>query len=304
MRFTASRKSIRVLVVCLILTAVAFSLSLSTPSLLNSQKSLAAPLQERGGDEYVKTYADDCVTPKTAFYPGEVVCAEAGNFPADLFYRYRRFQWAAPDGIVADQAYIKADPQMNKFTVPTSGPFYQLGTWIVQSINSDADIYASARFIVRDPSMPYVDLFVTKLGPGVVFPGDTVSYKLWVHNPGPDDGAYVYLTDEVPTNMTFAALKRSDDGLLEVSCSTPVRGGIGAIRCKVPRVPEGETISFVVYYYVDREVRPGETCISNSQVSSEIAELNKENNYTATETTIGDPNVEDDRGDTPEPEQP
>ncbi|HEV2862839.1 MAG TPA: hypothetical protein VGX48_17615 [Pyrinomonadaceae bacterium] len=303
MRFADRRTIIRVLVVCLILTAVALSLSFSAPSLLDPRKGFAAPLQERGGDEYVKTYADDCATPKTVFYPGEVVCAEAGNFPADLFYRYRRFQWAAPDGLVADQANIKVDPQMDKFTIPTSGQFYQLGTWMVQSINSDADIYAGARFFVRDPRLPYVDLFVTKVGPGFVLPGDTVSYKLWVHNPGPDDGSYVYLTDEVPTNMTFAALKQTD-GKVEISCSTPTRGGTGAVRCKVPRIPEGETLGFLVYYYVDKEVRPGTTSTGNSEIASETGELNKENNFTAIETTIGDPDAVDDRGDTPEPEQP
>ncbi|MDT5294141.1 MAG: hypothetical protein QOJ76_1021, partial [Acidobacteriota bacterium] len=140
----------------LFITIVAASLSTSTP---------AASAFQKGG-EYVAVYAADCVTPQTVFNPGDIVCAQAGNYPVQPSQPfYRRFSWMAADGSVADRNTIKVDPQNDTFVIPTSGPLAQLGTWYVSTIDESADRNATAKFIVSNPRIPSTDLSISKAGP-------------------------------------------------------------------------------------------------------------------------------------------
>lgn len=270
-----SISSFQRVVVNLALAASAAFFSFTTPGIAAFQS----------GVEYVKTFADDCVTPQTVFNPGDTVCVEAGDFPAPLSARYRRFQWTSPDGLVADLTNIKEAPQHDKFLVPTSGQFAQLGTWTVATINGDSDRFAVAKFIVRNPKLPYANLSVFKDGPKYVLPGDKVSYKLWITNPGPDFAQEVQLIDEVPTNMVFVALKQASGAPLE--CSTPERGATGRSICKVKGMPADEPIELTAYYQVNSEVKEGETCSSSTEVSSVTEELNKTDNFCVSEATVG-----------------
>jgi uncharacterized repeat protein (TIGR01451 family) len=238
----------------------------------------------QSGAEYVKTFAADCVTPQTVFNPGDTVCAEAGDFPAPLSARYRRFQWAPPDGFVADLTNVKIDPQSDKFVIPASGA---LGTWTVATIDGDSNRFAVAKFTVRNPRFPAANLSVYKDGPKYVLPGDRVSYKLWINNPGPDFAEGVQIVDEVPTNMVFVALKQASGAALE--CSTPARGETGRSVCKVKGVPAEEPIELIAYYQVNPEAKEGETCSSSTEVTSATEELNKEDNFSTSEATVTTP---------------
>lgn len=269
----------RVVVVNLVLAASAAFFSFTIPGVTRD----AAAFQ-RGGVEYVKTFADDCVTPQAVFNVGDTVCVEAGDFPAPLGAGYRRFQWTTPDGLVADLTNVKVDPQGDRFVIPTSGQFAQLGPWTVATINADSDRFAVAKFTVRNPKLPSANLSIFKEGPKYVLPGDSVSYKLWVTNPGPDFAEGVEIVDEVPTNMVFVALKQASGAALE--CSTPARGETGRTVCKLKGMPAEEPIELVAYYQVNTEVKEGETCSSSTQITSFTEELNKEDNSCVSEATV------------------
>jgi len=244
----------------------------------------------QGGVEYVKTLADDCATPKTVFSPGDTVCVEAGDFPAKPDDEHRRFQWTAPDGLVAELNNVKEDPQNDKFVVPTSGQFAQLGKWTVAIINADSNRLVVAKFTVRNPRFRATDLSISKNGPTYVLPGTRVSYKLWVSNPGPDFAEEVQIVDEVPTNMVFVALKQASGAAVE--CSTPTRGEAGRSVCKVKGLTTEEPIELVAYYQVNAEVKEGETCSSSTEVTSATEELRKDDNFCTIEATVVMPGEE------------
>lgn len=243
-----------------------------------------AALQQRSGGEYVQTFAADCITPQTVFNLGDTVCAEAGGFPLAPSFRYRRFEWIAPDRYVADQTNIKVDPQNDSFIIPTSGQFAQPGTWTLASINADSDLYAVAKFIVRDPRIAYANLSINKLGQDWVYAGDTVSYRIRVTNPGPDFAESVQIVDTVPANMTFLALKQASGPL--VDCSTPLRGETGRSVCNVKGLSNDEAVELVAYYQVIPDAREGSVCTSSVQVSSFTNELDKYDNVADTESTV------------------
>lgn len=268
----------------LAISAVFFSPTL--PGAVKSAPAAFAPAPV----EYVKTFADDCVTPKTTFGLGETVCAQAGGFPIALTARYRRFQWASPDGFTVELTNIKVDPQSDKFIIPTTGQFAQYGTWTVATIDADSDRYAVAKFIVRNPRLPLANLGVIKAGPGFVHPGDTVSFKIRIYNPGPDFAEGIEIVDEVPTNMTFVALKQSSGPLAE--CTTPARGETGRSVCKAKGLSAEESMEVVAYYTVNRDAKEGAACTSTTQVSSSTEELNKEDNFIQSEVTVAYPGEE------------
>jgi uncharacterized repeat protein (TIGR01451 family) len=240
--------------------------------------------------EFITVYADDCVTPKTVFDPGEVVCVQAGNFPvaSDWGYRYRRFSWVAPTREIMDQTNIKADPQYDRFVIPSSG---STGTWNVTTLDVDAGRRATAKFVVRYPFRVTTDLSIYKDGPGTVYGGQTVEFALTVSNPGPDRADGIEFTTEVPSNMVFLALKQASGPFFE--CRTPVRGGTGTIYCSTKSMALDESARLYAYYQVNPDARIGTICSASTQVMSYTDELRKEDNYTVTETEIGIENPEE-----------
>lgn len=245
--------------------------------------STAPAFEEVGPTEFVTVYAGDCVTPQTIFNPGDVVCVQAGNFPVatDWGHRYRRFSWVAPDRQIADQTNIKADPQYDRFAIPTSG---SAGTWYVTTLDSEASRYANAKFVVRYPFAIAADLAVFKDGPATVLAGQRVEFALTVTNPGPDTAEGIEFTTEVPSNMRFVAFKQADGPFFE--CKTPLRGETGRIYCATKGMRLDESARFYAYYVVDSDVREGSTCSATTYVSSSTEEMNKEDNIRLTEAQV------------------
>ncbi|MCA1567148.1 MAG: DUF11 domain-containing protein [Acidobacteria bacterium] len=242
-----------------------------------------APAFESGGSEFVTTYADDCVTPKTIFDPGEVVCVQAGNFPVatDWGHSYRRFSWVAPDRQVIEQTNVKADPQYDRFAIPGSG---SPGTWYVTTLDVDSSRFANAKFVVRSPFSRTTNLTILKDGPATIFAGQTVEYAVTVSNPGPDTAEGIEFTTEVPSNMTFVALKQADGPFFE--CKTPLRGETGRIYCSTKGMGLDDSARFYAYYAVNPDVREGTICSASTHVTSYTEELNKEDNFTVTESEV------------------
>ncbi len=260
----------------------------------------AASMLQGSAYEYINVYADDCVTPKTVFNLGETVCVQAGNFPLTpgTEPNYRRFQWISPDNVVADTTGVRADPQNDRFTIPTTGQFAQIGTWYVKTINSRGEGEAGGRFVVRNLNIRLTDMLIGKSGPQTVLPGDRVEYKLTIRNDGPDTATSIEFIDEVPSNMVFVALKQASGGYWE--CSTPAQGETGRSICRSKGMRLDEESTFVAYYQVNRDLREGTVCGSNAQVTSSTEERDKTSNQSYVESTVSIPN--DDPG--PGPEEP
>jgi uncharacterized repeat protein (TIGR01451 family) len=269
--------------------AWAFSVSTASNPVRNSP-AVAAAYEESAG-EYVTVYAKDCRTPQTVFNLGDTVCITAGNFPLPLdAFNYRRLSWIAPDLSVADQVLFRSDPQTEYFEIPTSGDLAQVGTWYATTINVHSGRRVNGKFYVRNPRIPFIDLSIAMSAPEHVLPGQKVRYNLSFHNPGPDFAEYVQFIDEVPTDMTFYALKQVSGP--EFECKTPAVGETGRIICTTKGLQVDEKAEFAVYYLVDRDIREGTIFSSESQVWSSTDELRKENNITKTETLFPLPDAE------------
>jgi uncharacterized repeat protein (TIGR01451 family) len=246
----------------------------AAPSAVAPSPARAAGMFRASG-EYVKTYAGDCFTPQTVFYLGDVVCAEAGAWGSHS----RRFNWTAPNGLVADRDGIKSDPEYNRFQIPASGDFARVGLWHVSTINPDANREVRANFIVRDLRSRFADLVLNKWGPIFLDPGIRVPYRVVLTNPGPDPAESVEIYDEVPNDMTFYTVKQASGP--EATCKTPGLGGTGRSVCFAKGLGVGEKLELVFYYVVSREVREGTAFTSNVEAFSQTEELDKRSNSSA-----------------------
>jgi uncharacterized repeat protein (TIGR01451 family) len=272
------------------IATIAGAFSASTASTPARGTTTAAAFEETTG-EYVTVYAKDCTTPQIVFNLGDTVCMTAGNFPLPLeSFQYRRLSWVAPDLTVAEQVLFRTDPQTEFFTIPSSGDLAQVGTWHATTINVHSGRRANGKFYVRDPSMRLADLSISKSAPESVLPGQRVRYTLSFHNPGPDFAEGVQIIDEVPSNMTFYALKQISGPFFE--CSTPALGENGRIVCTTKGLDVDEKAEFAVYYIVNRDIKEGTVCNSTSQITSYTGELRKEDNLAMTETIFPLPDSE------------
>lgn len=273
MRRTPAFSLLRTFAALFVLSVITFATAMSTST---------APAFASGA-EFITVYADDCATPKTVFNPGEIVCVQAGNFPVatNWGYRYRRFSWVAPNRQVMDQTNIKADPQYDRFAIPGSA---SAGTWYVTTLDVESSRFANGRFIVRSPYSITTDLSILKDGPATVLAGQTVEYALTLSNPGPDMAEGIEITTEVPSNMTFVALKQASGGYFD--CRTPLRGGTGRIYCSTKGMPLDGSARFYAYYSVNPDIREGTVCSALTQVTTFTEELNKENNTVTTDTKV------------------
>jgi hypothetical protein len=249
------RRLLSATVVGLLLVAAPASLVLSAPPPARP----LAPAED--GEEYIKTYAGDCATFKIFYAPGDHVCAEAGSF-FSLSIRPRRFQWVAPDGQVVDLKDISSDPQFDVIAIPDSGPFAQAGRWTIRTVGRTSSVKARGSFIVRNPFSVQIDLGIDFHLPELVLPLDHIDIVIHMYNDGPDDAEEIEFTSEVPTNMTFVALRQFNGP--EFECDTPKQGEAGTITCKGKSLALDEVADFQVVYQVNAEVREGEVCTAVS----------------------------------------
>ena len=136
----------------LILFGVITALTVSSLSLLPDNR-LSHGAQVSAATEAINTFAPGCTTPDENFNLGETVCAVATDAVLPILgRRQRRIQWVTPDGVVVQQVDVTSNPQSNSFTIPASGPFAQVGTWTVKTVDNGGAGRAAARFIVRNPA--------------------------------------------------------------------------------------------------------------------------------------------------------
>ncbi|MDQ1522303.1 MAG: hypothetical protein QOE47_227 [Pyrinomonadaceae bacterium] len=268
--------------VCSLLRISTALLVLSAFTIATAISASTAPAFQPVG-ESVTIYAGDCSTPQTVFNPGDTVCVQAANFPLapDAGYRYRRIAWVSPSREIIEERELKSDPDYDRIAIPASG---STGTWYVTTLNVESGRYADAKFVVRKDRAVTADLSIYKDGPSSVYAGQRVEFALSIYNPGPDTAEGIEFTTEVPSNMTFVALKQASGPLFE--CKTPARGETGRIYCSTKGMRLDESARLYAYYDVSREVKEGTVCSATTNVTSYTEELNKEDNFTKTETTV------------------
>lgn len=279
MRFFA--RFTRVPVLCLSSILLVAQVCATPSAVVPSPARAAAPFQSAA--EFITVYAGDCVTPQTIFNLGDVVCAHAGGFAAPLAERSRRFYWSAPGALVPDTSDINTDPDYSRFRIPDTGSFARVGTWHVATVNTDANREVRARFIVRNPRIRFADIVLEKWGPPYVIPGNRVIYRVRVQNPGPDFAEQVEITDQVPNEMTFYALKQASGP--EISCKTPAFGETGMTTCVTKGLGSGEAVELVFYYVVNKEVS-GRPFVSTAEAFSLTEEMNKVDNSWSYKSTL------------------
>lgn len=266
------------------LTRFALAATIICLTLTASPLIHAAPIEETA-----QVFAGDCRTPQTVFYLGDTVCVRVGDFPlhpTSAEY-YRRINWSAPNLAVAETEVVGADPEYDKFDIPTTGDFALPGKWRVQAVDIETNTRTVANFTVRHPRYFYVDLHAWKYGPDFVLPGDKVRYLLTFRNSGPEFADVVQFAEDVPSNATFLALRQRTGSPFE--CQLPKEGDVGRIICSGRGLKPEEEATFDVYYTINREAREGDTCEGRTQIVSQTNELNKYDNIARYSSIIAGP---------------
>jgi uncharacterized repeat protein (TIGR01451 family) len=190
----------------------------------------------------IATYAADCVTPKTVFNLGDVVCAIATGVSPALG---RRFAWTDPAGFIRTFTPITTDPQADPFNLPGSnttiiGNFVvdNRGTWKASVVSSRGSLLFSAPFTVKGAT-PTANLSVAKgTSNSSVNSGELVTFVLSITNSGPSDATNVVLTDPTPANAAFSSVTPSGG----FTCA----GGV--LPCSAPVLAAGATANFQIVY--------------------------------------------------------
>jgi len=232
--------------------------------------------------ESIATFqSDDCLTPKSEWNLGQTACAGVTGAPSGLD---QRIVWVAPDGNVADVSTSFMDSGTDTYTLLTSGPFAQNGTWRVASIDNAGKVYAATSFLVH-PTTASADLTVRKFGPDEAFAGSSISYTIQVSNSGPDTALAVVLSEPVPNNCTFAS-EVQNSGPTAV-CNNPSVGGTGTSTCNSFDLAANETATFTFVYNVGASVPEGTLISNTATVSSNTPELFRRTIQEATKPVLG-----------------
>ncbi|HEX5732756.1 MAG TPA: HYR domain-containing protein [Blastocatellia bacterium] len=268
----------------LILFSVITALMLSSLSLLPDSR-LSPGAQVSAASEAINTFAPGCTTPDANFNFGETVCAVATDAVLPISgRRQRRIQWVTPDGVVVQQVDITSNPQSNSFAIPTSGPFAQVGTWTVKTVDNRGAGRATAQFIVRNPATVTTDVSVTKSGPHQASAGTNITYTVSVINRGPDDAQNVVMTDGMPANTTFVSETQISGPT--ASCTNPSAGSAtGATVCTIGTLAAGASAVFSITYSINSGTAEETEITNTATVTSSTGELHAPDN-TVTATTL------------------
>jgi len=230
--------------------------------------------------ESIGTFASvDCTTPKTEWNLGQTACAGVTGAGDE-----RRIVWVAPDGNVADVSAPFTGSGTDTYSLLTSGPFAQNGTWKVVSLDNAGRVYAAASFLVH-PTTASADLQILKFGPDEAFAGSNITYTIQVTNQGPDTAQNVVISEPVPNNSTFVSEAQNSGPT--AACTNPSLGGTGTSTCTIPSLALNETAIFTFVYNVNATA-PVDTLIFNAAtISSDTSELFQADNTARYQTAVG-----------------
>ena len=239
------------------------------------------PFAAAPNSEGIATFEPDCNTPKSVFNLGESVCALVSGTPLGPPPQ-RRFEWVAPDGTVLRMAPdVISDPQGDSLSIPTSGPFAQVGTWTVKTVDASNNGFAVARFVVHNPNSASADLSVSMFGPFQISAGSTATFSVLVNNSGPNDALDVRLIVSAATNSILTSAEQNAGPLFEASS---IAGGPGVFA--IAELPPNVTASFVFVYQINSDLQRGASISSTATVSSSTPELYAGDNAATATTSI------------------
>lgn len=228
----------------------------------------------------VATFAADCLTPKSNFVLGDIICARATGLVG------YRFAWQDAAGYLEQKTDITTDPQTDTFQLPATQTSVidgvtvdNRGQWRVSAITSRSSVKRATFLIVKDPANPVVDLSITKsrLGDNPQ-QGGQVQYLVRIINNGPDAAANVHFVDDTFTGATFNSVTETSG--LGFICT-----GSGSADCTIATLPAGSQASFLLNFTAGSA---GSSVQNTAEISSDTTEQNTlDNTFTTAEVVVG-----------------
>jgi uncharacterized repeat protein (TIGR01451 family) len=230
----------------------------------------------------ISTYTPDCLTPKTSFVLGNVVCATAqatGGAAAR-----RRVVWIDPSGNARQVNDITTDPQSFSFAIPltqTSVVSDQIvdnrGKWKVNIISLRSSVVATTTFVVTDPVSPSADLSVVKYSDSsTVSAGSNIKFFISVYNNGPNAAVNAVLNDPLPAHTTFYSLTQPSGP--SFTCTTPTTGSAGTVNCTIASLPRDANAQFELTVRVDTGAANNTVITNTATVSSDTLDPSNDPN--------------------------
>lgn len=228
----------------------------------------------------ILTYEAGCVTPKTSFNLGDVVCAKAIGVSGF------RFSWTDPDGYVERTAPITSNSQTDNYTLPTATTtiiqdivVQNVGNWRANVITNRGSVRSSAFFSVKDTAQDNADLFVyISAVTDTPTAGGQVQYTIDLVNNGPNDAALVHVKDETFVNATLDSVMQTSGPMFTCPAGSTV-------DCSIATFAAGAKASFLVTFTAGSA---GATIDNKAKVESTTHDPNPaDNESTARPLLIG-----------------
>lgn len=234
--------------------------------------------------EIIRVMSADCVTPKTFFTLGDTVCAVATGALLGPPTQ-RQFEWVAPNGTIFRLGPdIVSDPDSNSISLPISGPYAQVGTWMVKSVDRSNNGYAVAQFMVQDPNKTAADLSVNLFAPFQVSPGANVTFTLRVSNNGPNEAENVQIKIGAASNATTLSAEQIAGP--PFTWVAAMQGANSTGICTIATLPVNATASFAFVYHLDPGTPTGASVTSTATISSATFEAYTADNLATATATI------------------
>jgi uncharacterized repeat protein (TIGR01451 family) len=235
--------------------------------------------------ETITTYAGDCVTPKSSFNFGDIVCAKVeGGYPLEI--SPRRVTWVGPDDVLRDQDQSQGEPftyyapvstigETFMFTLPARDPNVdERGVWRVTSVTSRSSVRAAAYFTVSDPNDNVADLVVSNsvnTDANNVASGTNVEFAVWLINRGPDAALNVSLANVVPAGASFVDLQQDDGPAF--NCPSGAAG-----PCTLASLGAGQSARIRYVYATSSTAAVGTAIVNTATISSDTTEQSPDSN--------------------------
>jgi uncharacterized repeat protein (TIGR01451 family) len=257
------------------------SRAVSGSAILTPSSSIFMPLlpMPQTVSESIATYDSTCVTPKSDFFLGDVVCAKATGVPVTLFPW--RVLWVDPAGFVRQSNDASSDAATEyRYTIPSTATSTvndqtvdNRGTWKVNLTRSNGAVRQTATFVVHEAANPVADVFIQKVvhsASSSVPSGDNISFTLVVGNGGPDPAAGVHLVDSIPAGGTLVQFTQNSGPQCAVVGDGP------ANDCTMAALTNGDRAEFTAVYNTG-SATPG-NYETSATVSSTTTDPNAGNN--------------------------
>jgi uncharacterized repeat protein (TIGR01451 family) len=125
-----------------------------------------------------------------------------------------------------------------------------------------------------------VDVSVTKTGPALALPGNTITYTLTCSNASMEDAATVVVSDTLPNGVSYL---NDSSGLSCPACSV---GATGTLAWSVGTISATDSLSFTVVGQITYTVSPGTTLTNTADITTADTEATTANNSAKWPTNI------------------